>query len=207
MLHLHSCSGVDQSRIILPRDTPVVGMPLTSAPRPAGGGAGRLARVKTRLATRDDAESLRHLYNPFVTGSTVTFDMVPRSLEDQLQWLDEHSGAHPALVAVDDHDEIRGFASLSPYRSRPAYRTSVEDSVYVDPEVQGQGVGRLLLGEIVAMAEAHGFHAVMARIVDGHEASIALHKSCGFGLVGIERQVGRKFGRWLDVALMQLLVG
>jgi L-amino acid N-acyltransferase len=163
--------------------------------------------VKIRLATRDDAESLCAIYNPYVTGSTVTFDMVPRRLEDQLQWLDEHSGAHPALVAVDDSAEVRGFASVSPYRSRPAYRTTVEDSVYVHPDDHGHGLGRLLLGEIVALAEAHGFHAVMARIVDGHEASIALHRSCGFSLVGVERQVGRKFGRWLDVALMQRLMG
>jgi L-amino acid N-acyltransferase YncA len=163
--------------------------------------------VKTRLATRDDAEALCGIYNPYVTNSTVTFDMVPRTLEDQLQWLDEHSGAHPALVAVDDKDVICGFASLTPYRPRPAYRTTVEDSVYVHPSVQGQGVGRLLLGEIVALAEAHGFHAVMARIVDGHEASIALHRACGFTLVGVERQVGRKLNRWLDVALMQWLVG
>jgi L-amino acid N-acyltransferase len=159
------------------------------------------------MATRDDAATICAIYNPYVTGSTVTFDMVPRTLEDQLQWLDEHSGAHPALVAVDDADVVRGFASLSPYRPRPAYRTSVEDSVYVDPDTQGQGVGRLLLSEVVHLAEAHGFHAVMARIVDGHRASIALHRSCGFGLIGIERQVGRKFGRWLDVALMQRLVG
>ena len=163
--------------------------------------------MKVRLATRDDAEGICAVYNPYVTGSTVTFDMVPRTVEEQLQWLDEHSGAHPALVAVDDSDEVRGFASVSPYRSRPAYRTTVEDSVYVHPDDQGQGLGRLLLGEIVSLAEAHGFHAVMARIVDGHEASIALHRSCGFALVGVERQVGRKFGRWLDVALMQRLMG
>jgi L-amino acid N-acyltransferase YncA len=163
--------------------------------------------VKVRLATNDDAARICAIYNPYVTGSTVTFDMVPRTLEDQLQWLDEHSGAHPALVAVDDADIVRGFASVSPYRPRPAYRTTVEDSVYVDAGLQGQGVGRLLLSEIISLAEAHGFHAVMARVVDGHAASIALHRSCGFGLVGIERQVGRKFGRWLDVALMQRLVG
>jgi L-amino acid N-acyltransferase YncA len=163
--------------------------------------------MKVRPASRDDAEAIRDIYNPYVTGSTVTFDMVPRTIEDQLQWLDEHSGAHPAVVAVDDRGVVCGFASVSPYRTRPAYRTTVEDSVYVAAGAQGQGVGRLLLSEVVALSEAHGFHAVMARIVDGHEASIALHRSCGFGLVGIERQVGRKFGRWLDVALMQRIVG
>ncbi len=170
--------------------------------RPVGSAA-----VKVRPATRDDAEAICAIYNPYVTGTTVTFDMVARRLEDQLQWLDEHSGVHPALVAVDDHAAVRGFASVSPYRTRPAYRTTVEDSVYVDPDAQGRGVGRLLLGEIVDLAEAHGFHAVMARIVDDHAASIALHRSCGFALVGVEREVGRKFGRWLDVALMQRLVG
>ena len=132
---------------------------------------------------------------------------MPRSLEDQLAWLDEHAGAHPAVVAVEG-DEVVGFGSLSPYRSRPAYSTSVEDSVYVHHEWRGRGVGRLVLEELLRLATSHGFHAVMARIVGSHDTSIALHRSCGFELVGIEREVGRKFGRWLDVALMEkLLVG
>jgi phosphinothricin acetyltransferase len=162
--------------------------------------------VRTRLAALADAESIRSIYNPAVTGTTVTFDLVPRTLEDQQAWIREHSGAHPALVAVDAASRVVGFASLSPYRSRPAYSTTVEDSVYVDEAAQGRGVGRLLLGDLVDLALSHGFHAVMARIVDGHEASIALHKACGFELVGVEREVGRKFGRWLDVALMQRLL-
>jgi L-amino acid N-acyltransferase len=162
--------------------------------------------VKYRLATRDDAEAIRSIYNREVLGSTVTFDLVPRTAEDQLAWMDEHSGAHPAVVAVDDLDRVRGFGSLSPYRSRPAYRTTVEDSVYVDDQVRGQGVGRGLLTELVALAGAHGFHAVMARIVRGTEASIQLHQACGFDLVGVEREIGRKFGRWLDVVLMQRLI-
>jgi L-amino acid N-acyltransferase len=163
--------------------------------------------MKYRLATHDDAEAIRSIYNREVLGSTVTFDIVPRTEEDQLAWMDEHSGVHPAVVAVDDFDRVCGFGCLSPYRSRPGYRTTVEDSVYVDAEVRGQGVGRGLLDEVVSLAGAHGFHAVMARIVRGHEASIALHEACGFQLVGVEREVGRKFGKWLDVVLMQLLVG
>ncbi len=162
--------------------------------------------MKYRLASHDDAEAIRIIYNREVLGSSVTFDLVPRTTEDQLAWMDEHSGAHPAVVAVDDRERVRGFGSLSPYRSRPAYRTTVEDSVYVDGDGRGQGVGRGLLSELVALAGAHGFHAVMARIVRGHEASVRLHEACGFGLVGVERQVGRKFGRWLDVVLMQRLI-
>jgi L-amino acid N-acyltransferase YncA len=162
--------------------------------------------MHTRLATVDDAEATRAIYNAEVVGSTVTFDMVPRSPEDQLAWLATHRGAHPAIVAVDDTGEVLGFASVSPYRSRPAYSTTVEDSVYVRSDRRGEGIGRLLLADLMTVAGAHGFHAVMARIVGGHAASIAIHESCGFELVGVEREVGRKFGKWLDVALMQRLL-
>ena len=162
--------------------------------------------VRVRLATLDDAEPIREIYNREVTGSTVTFDLVPRTSEQQRAWLVAHSGAHPAVVAEHTGGRVAGFGSLSPYRDRPAYRTTVEDSVYVDADQRGQGVGRLLLAELVRLATVHGFHAVMARIVDGHEASIGLHRSCGFELVGVEREIGRKFGRWLDVALMQRLL-
>lgn len=162
--------------------------------------------MQVRLARHDDDEAIRTIYNREVTGSTVTFDLVPRSAEDQHRWLEEHSGAHPAVVAVDG-GRVLGFGSLTPYRSRPAYSTTVEDSVYVDSAYRGTGVGRALLTELIRLAGAHGFHAVMARIVGGHEASISLHRACGFETVGVEREVGRKFGHWLDVVLMELLVG
>jgi L-amino acid N-acyltransferase len=163
--------------------------------------------MRVRLASGDDAEAIRDIYNREVTGSTVTFDLVPRSLAEQRTWLEAHAGAHPAVVAEDDEaGAVVGFGSLSPYRSRPAYSTSVEDSVYVRHDQRGGGVGKLVLEELVRLAEVHGFHAVFARIVGGHQASIALHEGCGFELVGVEREVGRKFGKWLDVALMQRLV-
>lgn len=162
--------------------------------------------MQVRLATLEDAEAIRSIYNVEVTGSTVTFDLVPRTLEEQRNWLTARSGAHAVLVATDDAGETVGFASLSPYRDRPAYATTVEDSVYVHEDHRGRGVGRLLLSELVAVASVHGFHAVMARIVGGHDASIALHRDIGFEIVGTEREVGRKFGRWLDVVLMQRLL-
>ena len=87
--------------------------------------------MRTRLATDGDAEAMRAIYNAEVVGSTVTFDMVARTLEDQLEWIASHQGAHPAIVAVDDAGVVAGFASVSPYRTRPAYSTTVEDSVYV----------------------------------------------------------------------------
>jgi phosphinothricin acetyltransferase len=100
-----------------------------------------------------------------------------------------------------------GFGSLSAYRDRPAYRTTVEDSVYVHPDHQGRGVGRAVLGELVEVANARGFHTVIARIVGHNEASIAVHERLGFEPVGVEREVGRKFHQWLDVVVMQRLLG
>jgi len=148
---------------------------------------------------------MRAIYNVEVLGSTVTFDLVPRSAEEQRAWMNEHGGVYPVVVAVED-GQVVGFASLSPYRPRPAYSTTVEDSVYVAADTRGKGVGKALVREIVGLAATHGFHAVIARIVGHHDTSIALHRGCGFELVGIEREVGRKFGRWLDVAVMQLIV-
>ena len=165
-----------------------------------------LVSLTTRLAERRDAEAIREIYNREVLGSTVTFDLVARTLAEQVVWLDEHSGGHPAIVAVDEADTVVGFGSISPWRPRPAYAPSVEDSVYVHEDWRGRGVGRLLLDELVRLAGAHGFHSMFARIVGGHETSIALHARCGFEAAGVEREVGRKFGKWLDVVLMQRML-
>jgi phosphinothricin acetyltransferase len=162
-----------------------------------------------RLASLGDAEQIRQIYNHEVSNTTATFDLVPRSLADQQQWITDRNGAFAAIVAVDPLDErgdIVGFGSLSPYKERAAYRTSVEDSVYVRRDRNGQGIGKLILRELLRVAAVSGFHAVFARISASSEASIALHRSCGFELVGVEREVGRKFNRWLDVAIMQALL-
>lgn len=160
--------------------------------------------MEVRLARLDDAEPIRAIYNAEVSGTT-TFDLVPRTLADQERWLAAHAGAHPAVVAVDE-GLVVGFGSLSPFRDRPAYATTVEDSVYVERTRQGHGVGRAILDELLRLADAHGFHSVIARIVGDNEPSIRLHRSCGFDHVGVEREVGRKLGRWLDVVEMQRLL-
>jgi phosphinothricin acetyltransferase len=161
--------------------------------------------VQIRRAELGDAEAVRAIYNPQVESSTVTFDLVPRSLADQRAWIDARTGAHAALVAEID-GEIVGFGSLSSYRDRPGYATTVEDSVYVDPDRQGLGIGRALLGALIDTARDHGFHTMMARVVAGHEASMALHLDADFQVVGTEREVGRKLGRWLDVVLLQRML-
>jgi phosphinothricin acetyltransferase len=166
------------------------------------------ARIGIRIATAEDAEAIRIIYNHAVEHTTATFDLVPRSVEDQRSWLASRSGAFSVLVAsaATEPDLVVGFASVSPYKERAAYRTTVEDSIYVRQDRQGQGIGRALLTALLDAAQASGFHAVMARIEAASVASRALHEACGFRLVGVEREVGRKFNRWLDVALLQCLL-
>ncbi len=161
--------------------------------------------MDVRLATPDDAEAMVAIYNLEVTESTVTLDLVPRSLPEQREWMDAHAGVHPAIVAVEN-GIVFGFGSLSPYRTRPAYSTTVEDSIYVARSRRGQGVGRALLAELIALGTRHGFHTIIARAIAGHEASIGLHRACGFELVGVEREVGRKFGSWLDIVELQRML-
>ncbi|MGB3733986.1 MAG: N-acetyltransferase family protein [Ilumatobacter sp.] len=166
------------------------------------------AEVVTRLATIDDAAAIRAIYNHEVENHTSTLDLVPRSLESQREWIAQRSGAFSAVVAVmrATPDSVVGFASMSPYRERAAYSTTVEDSVYVGRDHAGLGIGRSLMNGLIDTASGSGFHSMIARIEASGEASRALHRACGFELVGIERQVGRKFGRWLDVAVMQLML-
>lgn len=158
-----------------------------------------------RLATVADAEDIRRIYNHEVINTTVTFEIEPRSLQDQRDWIQERQGALGVVVAELD-GRVVGFASLSPYRNTCGSRTTVEDSVYVTEDARGCGVGRALMDELIDMATKRGFHSIIAHIVDGHEASIALHQACGFELVGKQREVGRKFGTWLDAVVMQRML-
>lgn len=171
--------------------------------------------MRLRLVEPGDAEPIREIYNDEVANGTNTFDLVVRSRDDQREWVARHQGAHPAVVAVDaapktggrlGPEEVLGFGVVSPYRNRAAYATTVEDSVYVHRGHRGQGFGAALLAELLRLAEAQGFHAVIARIASGNEPSIRLHRACGFETVGVEREVGRKHGRWLDVVELQKLL-
>ena len=145
------------------------------------------------------------IYNAEVESQVSTFDLVARTLDEQRRWLLQRSGAFSTVVAVLD-DEVVGFASLSPYKERAAYRTTVEDSVYVSRRHPRSGIGRTLMEHVIDIARDSGFHSIIARIEASGAASRALHEACGFELVGIEREVGRKFNRWLDVAIMQMLL-
>ena len=188
--------GVDQPR---PRTD-------QTAPESPNADAARPALTVVRAAASGDAAEILAIHNLEVADSTVLFDLVPRTLTEQREWLADHAGGHPAVVAVDEDGAVVGYGSLSPFHPRPAYATTVEDSVYIRRDLRGRGIGRAILDDLVLRATAHGFHSMIARIVDQNRASIALHEACGFELVGVEREVGRKFGRWLDVVELQLLL-
>jgi L-amino acid N-acyltransferase YncA len=162
--------------------------------------------ISVRPATVADAAAIAAIYNHEVLTTTATFDLVPRDVAEQRAWLLARSGAFSAVVAVDVVAGVVGFASLSPYKERAAYRTTVEDSVYVDRSFGGRGIGTRLVMRLLEIAKESGFHTVVARIEAGGTASRSLHARCGFELVGIEREVGRKFNRWLDVAVMQIVL-
>ena len=164
------------------------------------------ANLRIRRALVTDAAAICEIYNHEVQFETSTFDLVPRALETQATWITARSGAFSAIVAVTPDDEVVGFGALSEYRDRAAYSTSVENSVYVKRDLGRQGIGRLILTTLLEQAADSGFHVVMARIEASGTASRALHESCGFTLVGVEREIGRKFGKWLDVALMQCVL-
>ena len=162
--------------------------------------------MHVRLAEPRDAEHVRQIYNAEVVGSTATFDLRPRSHEEQAAWMNEHEGTYPVVVAVDDADTVLGFGSLSSYRDRPSYSTTVENSVYVFRGARGRGVGEVLLRQLMTLAEQSGFHSLIARIVGENASSIRLHEKCGFTLVGTEIEVGRKQGVWLDVVEYQYVM-
>jgi len=174
--------------------------------------------MQIRLAAPGDAEAIRAIYNVEVLDSTNTFDMVPRTKAEQEAWLDEHGGVHPAIVATEPADPdaegyrgangdiVLGFGSLSSFRTRTAYAATAENSVYVDRNQRGKGVGKALLAELLVLAKDHGFHSLIARIAGHNEVSIGLHEAAGFALVGVEREVGRKHRQWLDVVELQRLL-
>ena len=158
-----------------------------------------------RQATEHDIEAIRSIYNLEVENGTSTFDLRPRTSEEQQLWLRSHVGAYTAIVAASS-EQIVGFGSLSPYRERPAYRGTAEVSVYVHHSHQRKGIGKALLDELVEAAEQHGFHTLIARVSGPNAASHALFEASGFEKVGVEKEVGRKFNQWLDIAIYQKML-
>lgn len=158
-----------------------------------------------RPAAPDDADGIARVYNQSVDGSTATFDTVRHTGERRAEWLASHDERHPVLVAEAEGD-LLGWGALSSWNPRGAYDDTVEISVYVDEACARRGVGRALDEALLEAAVARGHHAVIAQISAENGASLHLIESLGFERVGTLREVGRKFGRLLDVAIYEKLV-
>jgi phosphinothricin acetyltransferase len=161
-----------------------------------------------RAATAADIPAITAIYDHAVRHGTASFELDPPDAAEMARRRQVLvDGGFPYLVAEAD-GAVAGYAYAGPYRPRPAYRWSVEDSVYVAPARQRRGVGRTLLDRLVAEAEARGFRQMIAVIGDSAQTpSIELHRAAGFRLIGTVESVGHKFGRWLDTVLMQRPLG
>lgn len=158
-----------------------------------------------RLATSDDACAINAIYNHYVLMSTCTYQTEPSTDEQRRAWLASHGPEHPITVAELD-GVIVGWASLSRFRERAAYDATVENAVYVRHDLHRRGIGKALLADLIERAKSLGHHTIIA-VIDGEQTgSIALHRRAGFVDAGVLRQAGWKFGRWLDVVFLQLML-
>ena len=163
--------------------------------------------VQIRLATLDDLVAINDIYNHYVLTSTATYQELIEPMDGRRRWFEEHqTAAHPATVAQISSGELVGWAALSPWRDRSAYRFSVENSVYVRHDLHGRGIGSGLVADLIERGRAAGLRTIVAGIDAEQPASIALHERLGFETTGHMKQVGYKFGRWLDVVFMQLML-
>ena len=158
--------------------------------------------LSIRRATLKDLAGITEIYNEAILNTTATFDTQPKTVSEQSDWFDDHDAKHPLLIA-EKAEHIVGWASLSRWSDRCAYSDTAEVSLYVKEGHRGKGIGRSLLKALVHEGGKAGLHTIIARISEGNEASLHLFESEGFEQVGIMREVGRKFGKLLDVYVMQ----
>ena len=165
--------------------------------------------ITIRLIRTSDIPAITHIYLHAVEHGTASFELEPPD-EAEMSRRMQHLLANnfPYIVAEND-GELGGYAYAGPYRARPAYRWTIEDSVYIAPDMHRRGIGRALLGALIEASEARGFRQMVAVIGDSTEqaASVGLHEALGFRHVGILQDVGFKHGRWLDSLLMQRALG
>jgi L-amino acid N-acyltransferase len=158
-----------------------------------------------RRVERADAVGITEIYNEAILTTTATFDTEPKTLEERKQWLQSHDDRHPVLVALVDGSVV-GWASLTRWSDRGAYDDTGETSFYVHSAYRGRGIGRSLKDAIIEEARRLRYHTLIARIAEGSNESIHLNESAGFVHVGTLKEVGRKFGKLLNVHVMQKML-
>ena len=164
-----------------------------------------MAEPIIRPATAADLPAVLDIYNEQVLNSTATFDVEPRSLAAQREWVKQFAPPYALLVA-EQAGQVVAWGCLHPFGAKPGYRFTTENSVYVRADRRGGSLGRRMLAALIEAAAANGFHTIVARIAGDNPASVRLHESLGFEHAGHEREVGYKFERWLDVVVMQVVL-
>ena len=164
--------------------------------------------VSLRNASTDDLSHITTIYRDSVLNGTASYEITPpteKEMAARFQAIREKG--YPYIVAEDETGAFLGYAYASSFRTRPAYRWMVEDSIYLAPQARGRGVGRLLLDTLVESCQTLGFRQMIAVIGGAHPASVAVHRAAGFTEVGLLKGTGYKHGRWLDTMLMQKALG
>jgi L-amino acid N-acyltransferase len=153
------------------------------------------------------AEAILAILNDAILHSTALYDYKPRTIETMARWFEaKTTGKYPVIGIENDSGELMGFGSYGTFRAFPAYKYSVEHSVYVDSRFRGRGVGKRLLRELITAAQSQDYHVLIGAIDSANAVSIRLHESMGFTNCGTIRQAGFKFNRWLDLAFYQLIL-
>lgn len=158
-----------------------------------------------RAATPNDVKAITEIYNHAVLNTTATFDTDIQSEEERMHWLMNRAEIHPVIVGVMDQ-QIAGWAALGPWSSKKGYDIMAEGSVYIHPEYQFKGLGSILLKEIIEQGKIVGLHSILARITTDNLHSIYLNDKEGFIRIGVLKEAGQKFNRYLDVMIMQKML-
>ena len=156
-----------------------------------------------RTATLSDCPAISAIYNHYVLHDTCTYQEEPDTLEEREKWFAAHGPQHPVIVA-EEAGQVVGWASLSPYNPRSAYRYTVENSIYLHPDWRRRGIGKLLLQELIDRARVLGYRAIIAGVSAEQVGSLQIHEKFGFIKVGHLNRVGFKHSQWLDVVYLQL---
>jgi len=163
-----------------------------------------MATVDVRPALIDDLPRLTAIYNNYVTNTPITFDLEPFSVDERQAWFSQFAdGGRNRLLVADAQGEVVGYAGSHQFRTKKAYDTTVETTIYCAPDSLGRGIGQLLYGALFDSLRGEDVRTAMAGITLPNDASVGLHESFGFVPVGVMREVGRKFGKYWDVAWYQ----
>jgi len=160
--------------------------------------------LKIRTAQKKDIPSITEIYNDAVLNTTATFHIEPQSNDEQENWFEKHTGKYTVIVAVEN-DAVVGWASLSPWSDRCAYSNTADIAIYIKEGFRGKGIGKRLVEELLKKGPQSGLHTAIAKISSENEVSMNLFKKSGFKHIGTMKEVGYKFGKVLDVHLMQII--